>query len=259
MPAKGRLEGKNAVITGAGSGIGLAIARRFVAEGAHLALLEVNEESAESARAELAAEGATVEAIPCDVSRRDSVVEAFTRIDETIGTPQVLVNNAGIAHVGNLLDTEEEDLDRLYSVNVKGVALCSREAVRRMLDNSGGVILNLASIASHIGLEDRFAYSMTKGAVWTMTRSIATDYMKKGIRCNCVAPCRVHTPFVDGFIAKNYPGQEKEKFEELSAYQPMGRMAQPDEVADLALFLCSDESAFITGHSFPIDGGVMVI
>jgi NAD(P)-dependent dehydrogenase (short-subunit alcohol dehydrogenase family) len=259
MSAKGRLEGKNAIITGAGSGIGLAIARRFAAEGAHLGLLEVNEESAETARAELSSSGATVEAIVCDVSRRDSVAGAFARIDETLGTPQILVNNAGIAHVGNLLDTEEEDLDRLYAVNVKGVALCSREAVRRMLENSGGVILNLASIASHIGLEDRFAYSMTKGAVWTMTRSIATDYMKKGIRCNCVAPCRVHTPFVDGFIAENYPGQEKEKFEELSAYQPMGRMARPEEVADLALFLCSDESAFITGHSFPIDGGVMVI
>ncbi|HIC22740.1 MAG: short-chain dehydrogenase [Planctomycetota bacterium] len=259
MSAKGRLEGKNAIITGAGSGIGLAIARRFAAEGAHLGLLEVNEESAETARAELSSSGAIVEAIVCDVSQRDSVSGAFARIDETLGTPQILVNNAGIAHVGDLLDTEEEDLDRLYAVNVKGVALCSREAVRRMLENSGGVILNLASIASHIGLEDRFAYSMTKGAVWTMTRSIATDYMKKGIRCNCVAPCRVHTPFVDGFIAENYPGQEKEKFEELSAYQPMGRMARPEEVADLALFLCSDESAFITGHSFPIDGGVMVI
>ena len=259
MSANGRLEGKNAVITGAGSGIGLSIARRFVAEGARLALLEVNQESAESVREELSCPETRVEAIVCDVSQRSSVIDAFSRIDETIGTPHVLVNNAGIAHVGDLLDTEEEDMDRLYAVNVKGVALCSREAVRRMLDNSGGVILNLASIASHIGLEDRFAYSMTKGAVWTMTRSIATDYMKKGIRCNCVAPCRVHTPFVDGFIAENYPGQEKEKFEELSAYQPMGRMARPEEVADLAPFLCSDESAFITGHSFPIDGGVMVI
>lgn len=259
MSANGRLEGKNAVITGAGSGIGLSIARRFVAEGARLALLEVNQESAESVREELSCPETRVEAIVCDVSQRSSVIDAFNRIDETIGTPHVLVNNAGIAHVGDLLNTEEEDMDRLYAVNVKGVALCSREAVRRMLDNSGGVILNLASIASHIGLEDRFAYSMTKGAVWTMTRSIATDYMKKGIRCNCVAPCRVHTPFVDGFIAENYPGQEKEKFEELSAYQPMGRMARPEEVADLALFLCSDESAFITGHSFPVDGGVMVI
>lgn len=259
MSTQGRLEGKNAVITGAGSGIGLSIAGRFAREGARLALLEINEESARKALEALSDSGAEVEVIICDVANRTSVADAFNKIDRSLGSPDILVNNAGIAHVGDLLGTEEEDLDRLYAVNVKGVALCAREAVQRMLDNAGGVILNLASIASHIGIEDRFAYSMTKGAVWTMTRSIATDYMKKGIRCNCVAPCRVHTPFVDGFIAENYPGKEKEKFEELSAYQPMGRMAKPEEVADLALFLCSDESAFITGHSFPIDGGVMVI
>ncbi len=197
--------------------------------------------------------------VVCDVSRRDSVSAAFQHVDKTIGSVDILVNNAGIAHVGNVIDTEEEDLDRLYGVNIKGVAFCSREAVSRMIERSGGVLLNLASIASHIGLEDRFAYSMTKGAVFTMTRSVATDYMKHGIRCNCVAPARVHTPFVDGFIRANYPGQEEEKFKELSEYQPMGRMARPEEVADLALFLCSDESAFITGHSFPVDGGVMVI
>ncbi len=259
MSNQGRLAGKIAVITGAGSGIGLAIAHRFAAEGANLGLLEVQPENAETAAKELSATGVQVKTVVCDVSRKSSVENAFSEVEATIGSPNILVNNAGIAHVGDLLSTEEDDLDRLYAVNVKGVALCAQQAARRMLEHSGGVILNLASIASHIGIEDRFAYSMTKGAVWTMTRSIATDYMKKGIRCNCIAPCRVHTPFVDGFIAKNYPGQEKEKFEELSAYQPMGRMARPEEVADLALFLCSDESAFITGHSFPVDGGVMVI
>lgn len=259
MAHAGRLAGRNAVITGAGSGIGLAIAGRFAEQGAHLALLDINPESLEAAREQFASEGSTVEAIVCDVAQKDSVAEAFRRIDDTIGSPQILVNNAGIAHVGNVQNTEEEDLDRLYAVNIKGVAFCARESVQRMLERSGGVILNLASIASHIGLEDRFAYSMTKGAVFTMTRSIATDYMKQGIRCNCVAPARVHTPFVDGFIRDNYPGHEQEKFDELSAYQPMGRMVRPEEVADLALFLCSDESAFITGHSFPVDGGVMVI
>jgi len=259
MAHAGRLAGRNAVITGAGSGIGLAIAGRFAEQGAHLALLDINPETLEAAREQFASEGSTVEAIVCDVARKDSVAEAFRRIDDTIGSPQILVNNAGIAHVGNVQNTEEEDLDRLYAVNIKGVAFCARESVGRMLERSGGVILNLASIASHIGLEDRFAYSMTKGAVFTMTRSIATDYMKQGIRCNCVAPARVHTPFVDGFIRDNYPGHEQEKFDELSAYQPMGRMVRPEEVADLALFLCSDESAFITGHSFPVDGGVMVI
>jgi len=259
MAKVGRLDGKISVITGAGSGIGLAIAGRFAAEGAQLCLLDIDEESLGSARDSLVSAGATVETVVCDVSRRDSVSAAFQHVDKTIGSVDILVNNAGIAHVGNVIDTEEEDLDRLYGVNIKGVAFCSREAVSRMIERSGGVLLNLASIASHIGLEDRFAYSMTKGAVFTMTRSVATDYMKHGIRCNCVAPARVHTPFVDGFIRANYPGQEEEKFKELSEYQPMGRMARPEEVADLALFLCSDESAFITGHSFPVDGGVMVI
>ena len=259
MALEGRLTDKIAVITGAGSGIGLAIAGRFAEQGARIALLDIDAESLEAARQHFSSAGIVVETMVCDVAQKDSVAEAFRRVDDTLGSTQILVNNAGIAHVGNVLNTEEEDLDRLYAVNIKGVAFCAREAVSRMLERSGGVILNLASIASHIGLEDRFAYSMTKGAVFTMTRSIATDYMTQGIRCNCVAPARVHTPFVDGFIRDNYPGKEKEKFEELSQYQPMGRMARPEEVADLALFLCSDESAFITGHSFPVDGGVMVI
>ena len=259
MSADRRLSGRVAAVTGAASGIGLAIARRFAAEGARVAILEIDEEAGSRAADEIRGEGLEAVSFPCDVSDPESVSRVFNALDGEYGKIDILVNNAGIAHVGDIINTTVEDLDRLYAVNVKGVYLCSHEAVRRMLDNGGGVLLNLASIASHIGLEDRFAYSMSKGAVWTMTRSIATDYMKKGIRCNCVAPCRVHTPFVDGFIAKNYPGQEKEMFEKLSAYQPMGRMARPEEVADLALFLCSDDSAFITGHSFPIDGGVMVV
>lgn len=254
-----RLNGRVAAITGAASGIGLAIARCFAAAGARVAILEINDEAGAKAAAEIVGEGLEAIHISCDVADAGSVSDAFEQIDSSFGKIDILVNNAGIAHVGDLIGTSGEDLDRLYEVNIKGVYHASQEAVKRMLAAGGGVLLNLASIASHIGLEDRFAYSMTKGAVWTMTRSIATDYMKKGIRCNCVAPCRVHTPFVDGFIAKNYPGKEKEMFEKLSAYQPMGRMARPEEVADLALFLCSDDSAFITGHSIPIDGGVMVI
>jgi NAD(P)-dependent dehydrogenase (short-subunit alcohol dehydrogenase family) len=154
--------------------------------------------------------------------------------------------------------TTEADLDRVYAVNVKGVALCSQQGVRMMLKHGGGVILNLASIASLIGLTDRFAYSMSKGAVLTMTRSIAVDYVKQGIRCNCICPARVHTPFVDGYLRDNYPGREDEMFRQLSEYQPIGRMAQPDEVAALALYLCSDEASFITGQAYPIDGGVLV-
>ncbi len=168
----------------------------------------------------------------------------------------MLVNNAGIAHVGTLLSTDERALDRVYAVNVKGVYLCSRAAVVRMQRAGGGVILNMASIASLIGLEDRFAYSMSKGAVLTMTRSIAIDFMSANIRCNCICPARIHTPFVDQMLKENYPGREATVFEELSKSQPMGRMGTPDEVAALALYLCSDEAAFVTGQAFPIDGGM---
>jgi NAD(P)-dependent dehydrogenase (short-subunit alcohol dehydrogenase family) len=174
------------------------------------------------------------------------------------GRIDILVNNAGIAHIGTVESTTEADLDRIYSVNVKGVHLCSQAAVPAMVKEGGGVILNLASIASLIGLTDRFAYSMSKGAVLTMTRSIAVDYVKQGIRCNCICPARVHTPFVDGYLRDTYPGREEEMFKQLSEYQPIGRMAEPDEVAALALYLCSDEASFITGQAYPIDGGVLV-
>ena len=147
----------------------------------------------------------------------------------------------------------------MYRVNVLGVYLCARAAVPVMLRQGGGVILNMASIVSLIGLPDRFAYSMTKGAVLTMTRSIAVDYVKRGIRCNCICPARVHTPFVDGFLAKNYPGREAEMMRTLSDAQPIGRMGTPEEIAQLALYLCSDEAAFVTGAAYPIDGGVTAV
>jgi len=169
---------------------------------------------------------------------------------------EILVNNAGIAHVGNLEKTTDDDFNRLINVNVKGVFNCLKHVVPGMKEK-GGVILNMASAAATVGIPDRFVYSLTKGAVVSMTLSIAKDYIKENIRCNCISPGRVHTPFVDGFIAKNYPGREKEMFEKLSKTQPIGRMAQPEEIAGLALYLCSDEAAFVTGCDYPIDGGFM--
>ncbi len=251
-----RLDGKHAVITGAGSGIGRAIARTFAAQGARISVLE-REETAGNETVELVrTAGGEASTLQCDVSNAGSVAAAFDRLSaEKI---DILVNNAGVSHIGTATSTTEADLDRLYAVNVKGVYLCSQAAISRMLESAGGVILNLASIASLIGLVDRFAYSMTKGAVLTMTRSIAVDYIKQGIRCNCVCPARVHTPFVDGYLRDAYPGREQEMFEQLSAYQPIGRMAEPEEVAALALYLCSDEASFITGQAYPIDGGVLV-
>jgi 2-keto-3-deoxy-L-fuconate dehydrogenase len=253
-----RLDRKVAVVTGAGSGIGRAIASTFARQGARVFVLERDVGAAAETVAQLAAAGGTAVAVPCDVSDAAAVTAAFTRVDADAGRLDILVNNAGIAHIGTVESTTEADLDRIYAVNVKGVFLCSQAALPRLRRSGGGVILNLASIASLIGLVDRFAYSMSKGAVLTMTRSIAVDYIKDGIRCNCICPARIHTPFVDGYLRQHYPGREQELFQQLSAYQPIGRMGTPEEVAALALYLCSDQASFITGQAYPIDGGVLV-
>lgn len=248
--------GKTAVVTGGGSGIGQAVVRRLAEHGARVVVLDISEAAARESVDLVEAAGGQALAVACDVGDRSSVEAAFASLTE--GEPvDVLVNSAGIAHIGTLETTDEAAFDRLYRVNVKGVYLCCKAAVSRMAGR-GGVIVNMASIASLIGLEDRFAYSMTKGAVLTMTRSIAVDYMQQGIRCNCICPARVHTPFVDRFLAENYAGREAEMFERLSKYQPLGRMASADEVAMLTLYLCSEHASFITGQALPLDGGVLV-
>jgi len=258
MAAPFDLTGKVAAVTGGGSGIGESIALLFARQGARLAILDIDEAAARRTVETIAAGGGKGEAWPCDVGEAAAVRAVFEDVARTLGRLDVLVNNAGIAHVGTIEQTSEADLDRVYRVNVKGVYLCAQAAVGIMLGQGGGVILNMASIVSLIGLPDRFAYTMSKGAVLTMTRSIAVDYMSRNIRCNCICPARIHTPFVDGYLAQSYPGREKEMFEKLSQYQPLGRMGTPEEVAGLALYLCSDEAAFITGQAYPIDGGVLV-
>jgi len=252
------LNNKVAVVTGAGSGIGQAIAVTLAASGAKVIGFDLSVDALAETAAKVEEKGQQLLRVGCDVSSPEGVAQAFLEVDAKFGRLDILVNNAGIAHVGNIEGTAAADMDRLYNVNVKGVFLCAKEAVARMLSTGGGSIVNVASIASLVGVADRFAYSMTKGAVLTMTYSLAIDYMKKGIRCNCVCPARVHTPFVDNFIQKNYPGQEPEMFKKLSEYQPIGRMGKPEEVAALVLFLCSDEAAFITGAAMPVDGGVLV-
>ena len=247
------LKGKRAVVTGAASGIGLAIAELFAAHHAAVVLIDLDaQKTTDAAKAIAEKTSASVTGVACDVSRADSVEKAFSQIG---GSVDILVNCAGIAHVGNLLSTSPEDIDRLYAVNVRGTYLCMQAGIKSMIESKRGVILNMASIAATAGLSDRFAYSMTKGAVLSMTLSVAKDYIAHGIRCNCISPARVHTPFVDGFLAKNYPGQEAEKMKVLEQSQPIGRMGTPAEIAVLALYLCSDDASFLTGVDYPIDGG----
>lgn len=245
------LQNKKAVVTGGGSGIGKAIAVLFAKQGAEVHIVELTAESAKSAVEEIEVNGGKVVAHACNVANQQDVLATF----EKIGAINLLVNNAGIAHVGKADNTAEADFDRIINVNVKGVYNCLYAAIPQLRKSGGGVIVNMASIAALVGLPDRFAYSTAKGAVMAMTLSVARDYMLENIRCNSISPARVHTPFVDGFIAKNYPGKEAEMFEKLSKSQPIGRMAKPEEIAALALYLSSDESAFITGCDYPIDGG----
>lgn len=249
-----RLDGKAAVITGAASGIGQAIAQRFAQEGARVWLVDVDEARAKSAAREIVKCGGKAASHLCDVANQRSVRDLFRRFARE-NPIQILVNSAGISHVGKLESTSEAEFDRIFRVNVKGIYNCMYAAIEAMKANGGGVILNMASIAATAGLADRFAYSMSKGAVVSMTLSVARDYLAHKIRCNCISPARVHTAFVDGYLKQNYPGREQEMFRTLSQSQPIGRMGKPEEVAALALFLCSDEAAFITGTDYPIDGG----
>jgi NAD(P)-dependent dehydrogenase (short-subunit alcohol dehydrogenase family) len=253
------LAGKTAVVTGAGSGIGKSIALTFAKQGAHVEVFDLNEEAARAVAEEIKTAGGSADHQTCDVADTTQAAAAIDRVWTKRGKLDILVNNAGIAHVGNVLNTSEEDLDRIYRVNVKGVANCTKAGVEKMVAQGGGVILNMCSIAAQMGIADRFAYSMSKGAVLAMTYSVAQDYMKHDVRCNAICPGRIQTPFVDGFIKKNYPGREAEMFEKLSKTQPIGRMGQPDEVAAAAVFLCSDEASFITGTAYPVDGGSLYL
>ena len=251
---KFRLDGRSAIVTGGANGIGFAIALEFAQAGASVHVVDINLESANQAAQQIVEAGGTAEGHGCNVADQSEVDRVFGKLlaEKRI---DILVNNAGIAGIGRVDTTTASDFDRVFQVNVKSVYHCTRACIGSMVKAGGGVILNMASIAASSGLDERFSYSMSKGAVLAMTYSIARDFLKQNIRCNAISPARVHTGFVDGFLAKNYPGKEGEMFEKLSAAQPIGRMAEPEEVASLALYLCSDEASFLTGVDYPLDGG----
>ena len=242
-----KLTHKKVVITGGCSGIGKSIALTFLAQGAEVHVIDLK---------------ALAEPLPADITLHladITNIDSVQAIVNELGSIDILVNNAGIPQIGNLEKTNPADFQNIFDVNVKGAYHCMYAFIPGMIQQKSGVILNMASVAASVGIPDRFGYSMTKGAIKSMTQSVAKDYIHQGIRCNCISPGRVHTPFVDGFIAKNYPNNQEEMFAKLSATQPIGRMAQPQEIAHLALYLCSDEAAFITGCDYPIDGGFIYL
>ncbi|MBT8297391.1 MAG: glucose 1-dehydrogenase [Maribacter sp.] len=251
------LQGKTAIVTGGGSGIGKAISKTLAAHRASVHILELNVNAAQECAEEIVTDGGLAFGHKCNVAKQSEVKHVIDAIAKNAQL-DILINNAGIAHIGNVENTSEEAMDKLYAVNVKGVYNCIYATIPYM-KKLGGVILNMTSIASSVGINDRFAYSMSKGAALTMMYSVAKDYVEHGVRCNSISPARIHTPFVDGYLKEHFPGKEEEMFGKLAATQPIGRMGSPEEVANLALYLCSDEASFITGTNFPIDGGFVTL
>jgi 2-keto-3-deoxy-L-fuconate dehydrogenase len=252
-----RLDKKIALVTGAGSGIGREIALLFAKSGATVLVADVQAEAASRVVEEIHAQEGKARVLALDVRSEEEVQAAIASVAQEYGRLDIIVNNAGVSHVGNIVETSVEDWDRVMSVNARGVFICAKHAVKQMLaqEPAGGVIINMASAAGLIGVERRFPYSTSKGAVISITRSIAIDYATQKIRCNAICPGTVHTPFVDGYLARDFPGREQEMMQQLHDRQPIGRMGLPGEIAAAALYLASDEAAFVTGSTLVIDGG----
>tara|TARA_Y100001972_G_scaffold127074_1_gene182781 strand:- start:2859 stop:3635 length:777 start_codon:yes stop_codon:yes gene_type:complete len=253
------LENKTAIITGGSKGIGKAATQLIAKSGANVFFLDIDDSEGQNLQKEITDQGFKATYVNCNIASYEEVKQTIGDIYEKSGKIDILINNAGIAHIGTATNTSPEDFQKIVDVNVKGVFHCLNVCIPFMQKSGGGAIINMSSVAAELGIQDRFAYSMSKGAVSAMTLSVAKDYLADNIRCNAIAPGRVHTPFVDNFIKKNYPGKEQEMFEKLSKTQPIGRMGKPEEIAGLIQYLCSDEASFITGSIYPIDGGFITL
>lgn len=244
-----KLTAKTALVTGAGSGIGQAIAQTLAAAGAQVIVADLNATAGESTAAAIRAAGGAASFAPLDVADPAASAALATQA----GPVHILVNNAGIGHVGNLLGTTAADLDRLHAVNVRGVFNLCKAFVPAMLERGSGSVVNLASIGGVVAVRDRLAYTITKHAVVGLTKALALDHSHTGVRFNAICPGRVETPFVKSRIAE-YP-DPAQAYREMSATQLTGRMARPEEIAASALYLASDEAAMVTGSCLMIDGG----
>jgi len=247
------LTGKTAVVTGAGSGIGESVARRFAGAGAFVYVAELNAESGEKVAGEIRAAGGEAEFVRADVADEANCQALGRHVLSARGRCDVLVNNAGIGHVGTALTTTAADLDRLHAVNVKGTLFMTQAFLAHMIGRRAGSVVNLASIGGIVAVRDRFAYCATKFAVVGMTKCMALDHADSQVRFNCICPGRVETPFVQQRL-KEYPDPQK-AYREMAATQALGRMGRPDEIAAAAHYLAADESAFVTGSALIIDGG----